>query len=257
MLLKYIAYYLAWLPVAIAPLTINAQVTQGHVVDALSGDSLSDVHVTNVTKKTGATTNSAGYFRILTRTDDSLRFSSIGYESQTVASARRLLVRLLPDTILLPGIRVLANRVNMYRDTTAQPLRLPGVPHVANPVRVKPMTWTWGRKNFSEDASPVPVLGVSASLSGPISYFMRYEKDQRKYEREQQAASDQQGYRQAVSDETTRKLLMNQFQLTDHQYDSLLVIFNQAQVGSVKGASREEVIDRLFWFFRIALRPKQ
>ena len=155
---------------------------------------------------------------------------------------------------MLQEVRVLANRVTMRRDTTAQPLRLPRVPFVENPVRVKPMTWTWGRKNFSEDAPMT--LGLSASLSGPISYFMRDEKDQRKYERELEAAVAQWGYRQAINDEATRKLLVNQFQLTDRQYDSLLVLFNREQLRSVDGASREEAFAALFWFFSDALRSK-
>lgn len=254
MLLKLTILFLLW-PLALASLSARAQTVQGYVLDALSEDSLADVHVLNIDRKTGTITDAGGYFRTAAQIGDSLRFSSTGYRTQTAVVNRSLMIiRLLPDTVMLQEIRVLANRVTMYRDATAQPLRLPGVPFVENPVRSKPMTWTWGRKNFSEDA-PV-TLQLSASLSGPISYFMGEEKDQRKYERELEAAVAQRGYHQAINDEATRKLLVNQFQLTDRQYDSLLILFNQEQLRAVDGASQEEAFAAIFWFFSDALRPK-
>ncbi len=231
------------------------QTVQGHVFDSLSEDALVDVHVLNINRSAGAVTDAHGYFRMVAQTGDSLRFSSTGYRAQTAVVDRRpMIIYLLPDTVMLQEIRVLANRVNTYRDTTAQPLRLPGVPFVENPVRVKPMTWTWGRKNFSEDA-PV-TLQLSASLAGPISYFMGYEKDQRKYERALEVAKAQRGYNQAVNDATTRKLLVNQFQITDRQYDSLLILFNQERSQSVAGVTQEEAFAAIFWFFSDALRPE-
>ena len=258
MLLKYIAISLPWLIHLATPFAAEAQVVRGPVVDALSGDSLVDVHITNVARGTGTVTGPSGHFRIVAWAEDSLRFSSTGYRPRTLlASETSGLIRLIPDTILLPGIRVLANRVNLYRDTAAQPLRLPGVPFVESPVRAKPMTWTWGRKNFSKDAPPLPVLGVSASLSGPISFFMGYEKDQKKYEQAQQAALTQQGYRQAISNETTRTLLRRDFQLTDNEYDSLLIVFNQEHLPLVAGEDQEAVIGMLFRFFSDALRSEE
>ena len=255
MLLKPVTF-LSVLFSALVSLTVRAQTVQGYVIDALSKDSLADVHVRHLNELTGTVTDVRGYFRTIAQIGDSLRFSSTGYRAQTAVVDRRpMIIRLLPDTIMLQEISVLANRVNMYQDTaTNQPLRLPGVPFVENPVRVKPMTWTWGRKNFSDDAPPS--LGPNASLAGPISYFMGYEKDQRKYERELEAAVAQRGYNQAVNDETTRKQLVNQFQLTDRQYDSLLIIFNQERSRSVEGATQEEAFAAIFWFFSDALRPK-
>ena len=258
MLLRYTFVSLGYLLFTVAPCTVNGQAVQGYVLDALSGDSLVDAHVLNIARRTGTVTNADGYFSATAQAGDSLRFTSTGYRSQTVlTTARPMMVRLIPDTVMLPGVSVLANRVNMYRDTLRQPLRLPGVPHIKNPVRVKPMTWTWGRKEFSDDAPKLPVLGVSASLRGPISYFMRYEKDQKKYEREQQAAFAQQGYREALSDEALRKLLIHKFDLTDRVYDSLLVCFNQEQAHLVRGVNREEAAGLLFRFFSDALRPRK
>ena len=255
MLLKPVIF-LSVLFSALASLTVRAQAVQGYVLDALSKDSLADVHVRHMNEQTGTVTDVRGYFRTVAQFGDSLRFSSTGYQAQTAVVDRRLMIiRLLPDTIVLQEISVLANRVNMYRDTaTNQPLRLPGVPFVENPVRVKPMTWTWGRKNFSDDDAPS--LGPNASLAGPISYFMGYEKDQRKYERALEVAVTQRGYNQAVNDEATRKLLVDQFQLTDRQYDSLLILFNQKRSRSVEGATQEEAFAAILWFFSDALRPK-
>jgi hypothetical protein len=141
----------------------------------------------------------------------------------------------------------------MYQDETNQPLRLPGVPYVEHPTRVKPGSWTWGRKNFSKDAPPWSPLAFNASLAGPISYFMGYEKDQRKYERELAAASAQQGYQQVINGEGTRELLSKQFHLTDRQYDSLLVQFNQQKLELVQGASQGEAFAAILWFFNDAL----
>lgn len=256
MLLKYAIVLLTSFFV-LASRQTEAQVAQGYVIDALSKDSLADVHVTHITQGNGTVTDIHGYFRTAAHPDDSLRFSFTGYRSQTVkATYHPMVIRLLPDTVMLDEIRVLANRVNMYRDTTAQPLRLPGVPFVKNPVRVKPMTLTWGRKNFSKDAPPSAMLGTDVSLAGPISYFMGYEKDQRKYERELEAADAQRGYRQAINDEATRTLLVDQFKITDHKYDSLLVLFNQEQLELVQGVSREEAFAAIFWFFSDALREE-
>ena len=200
---------------------------QGYVVDALSGDSLVDVHILNAARRTGTVTDATGYFSTADQAGDSLRFTSTVYQSQTLlATARHILVKLIPDAVMLHEVSALANRVNMNRDTLRQPIRLPGVPYVKNSVRVKPMTWTWGRKDFSADAAELPVIGINASLRGPISYFMRYKKDQKKYEREQQFAVAQQGYHEALSDEAIRTLLIHEFKLTDGVYDSLLVRFN-------------------------------
>ena len=241
---------------ATAFLPARAQVARGYVVDALSGDSLVNVHITNLTDGTGTVNGARGYFRVLSRADDSLRFSSVGFRPLVLRSADASgLVKMVPDTVVLPGIRVLANRVNLYRDTAAQPLRLPGVPYLENPVRPRPMTVTWGRKNFSEDAPPpTMLLEVSASISGPISHFMRYEKDQQKYEREQQASVDQRGYRRVLHDEDIRTLLTTEFNLTEAQYDSLLIIFNQQQAKTMYGVKQEEAVGLLFRFFNDQLR---
>lgn len=235
--------------------TARAQEYRGHVVDLVSRDSLINVHVLNVSRRTGTVTDADGYFRIAAQPNDSLRFSLIGYRSQTIRANRLLLtVTMVPDTVLLPGVRVLANRVTLYRDSAASPLRLPGVPYVENPKRVKPMTWTWGRKNFSGDAPLVPTVGPSASLAGPISYLMGYEKDQRKYERVQQEEEARRGYRQVVDAPQTRQRLMDTFQLSAQEYDSLLVIFNQQHLASADGVRAETVQSVLWQFFHDATR---
>ena len=252
---RFIAISLLWLAGIVFPETIEAQVVRGYVVDALSGDSLAGVHVSNVARGTGTVTSPSGYFRTVIRAEDSLRFSFTGYRPQTLAApAGGWVIRLVPDTVLLPGISVRARRINLRRDTTAQPLRLPGVPFVENPVRAKPMTWTWGRKNFSEDAPVGSLLG--GSVSGPISYFMRYEKDQKKYERERRAAVAQRGYRQALGDEATRTLLMREFQLADAEYDSLVMVFNREHLPLLAGKDPEAVTGLLFRFFSDALRAE-
>lgn len=235
----------------------NAQLVRGYVVDALSKDSLAGVHVTRIGRNVGTVTDSHGYFRTSAPVGDSLRFSATGYRAQTVVSRRPLMrIYLRPDTVMLSEVRVVAERIPTYQDKTSQPLRLPGVPYVEHPTRVKPGSWTWGRKNFSKDAPPSSPLTLNASLAGPISYFMGYEKDQRKYERAQAVALAQQGYQQAINDEGTRELLTDQFQLTDHQYDSLLVLFNQQKLELVRGASQEEAFAAILWFFNDALRPQ-
>ena len=232
------AFLSLWL-LALASFAVKGQTVQGYTLDALSADSLANVHVLNINQKTGTVTDARGCFRTAAQVGNSLRFSSTGYRTQTaVVDYRPVIIRLLPDTVMLQEVRVLDNRVTMRRDTTAQPLRLPGVPFVENPVRLKPMTWTWGRKNFSDDA--LPMLGLNASVAGPISYFMRQEKNQRKHERALEVAAVQRGYHQAVSDEANRKLLVDQFQLTDRQYDSLLVLFNQKQLRSVMGQAKKK-----------------
>lgn len=253
--LKHIAFLTIWFFTLTLP-PARAQTVQGYVVDAISKDSLADVHVRHMNEQTGTVTDIHGYFRTVAQIGDSLRFSSTGYRAQTARVNRSpLVIRLIPDTVMLQEVRVQANRVNMYRDTaTNQPLRLPGVPFVEDPVRLKPMTWTWGRENFSDDA-PL-MLGLNASVAGPISYFMRQEKNQRKYERALEAAAAQRGYHQAVNDEANRKLLVDQFQLTDRQYDSLLILFNQKRSRSVEGVTQEEAFAAIFWFFSDALRPE-
>ena len=257
MLPRYIFVKLSLFLIASTTPVVEAQTLQGYVVDALSGDSLVDVHVVNVTRGIGTVTNTSGYFGIAVRADDSLRVSLTGYQTQTTTvDSKLLLIKLMPDTILLREIRVLANRVNMYWDTTAQPLRLPGVPHVEKPVRIKPMTWKWGQTSSPGDAPQMLTQQVGGALLGPISYFMPYERDLRKYERIRQEDYAQQGYRQAISNEETRKQLMNSFQLTMHQYDSLLTVFNQEHLALIKGASQEETAGMLFRFFNDATNRK-
>ena len=232
-----------------------AQRYHGSVVDVFSRDSLADVHVVNIRRNTGSFTDTQGYFSMIANPGDSLRFSLVGYQSQMI-SVNRLpsLIAMVPDTVLLPEVRVLANRINMRRDITRTPVRLPGVPAVEKPERVKLMTWTWGKKNHSEEV--LPTVGLSGSLSGPISYFMGYERKQRKYEQVQQEAEDQQSYRQVISDLEVREQLMNSFRLTDRQYDSLIVIFNQHHLTLAERVSPEEVTSTLWWFFSRALEDK-
>lgn len=254
MLSQYTFGLLATLFVGMLGSVANAQLVRGYVVDAVSKDSLTGVHVIRVGRGVGTVTDSRGYFRMSAPTGDSLHFSATGYRAQTVAAGHPLTrIYLLPDTVMLSEVQVVAERILTFHNKINRPLRLPGVPYVEHPTRVKPGSWTWGRKNFSKDAPPWSPLAFNASLAGPISYFIGYEKDQRKYERELATASAQRGYRQAIDDETTRTLLTEQFRLTDHQYDSLLILFNQRELKLVQNAKREEVFATLLWFFNDAL----
>lgn len=178
---------------------------RGIVVDSATVTVLGDVHVKIKNSARGVTTNEHGIFSIEAHSTDTLLFTRVGYvyfELPLLFEETALFVRLSEQVNVLKEITISATRLN-------------------------PSTITRSPRKL-----PTPMSGA-AGIFSPIDYFSRWQKEKRKLLKFIQESDRTITYLQVVSDQETRELFMEEYELNEEQYYDLLAKFNQ-QSGNIQ-----------------------
>lgn len=193
-----------------------AQVVTGNVIDGLDRNFLDKVWVINLQNMDSSLTNERGYFRVLANEGDSLLFSRNYYMQKklVVGQERHILTEVYLDARTLP-------RFDLYADRMVIPF---------NPGNVSNM-----RSLSDRPAGPGKVyLGTSEqngmmpgfTLDGPISYFMRSERQKRQYARKLEFLSRQRAYLDLIQSDSVMQELKSMYKLSDQDLDDLIIEFN-------------------------------
>jgi hypothetical protein len=199
---------------AFSPIKIFGQVVTGNVIDGLDRGFLQNVWVVNLHNNDSSLTNERGYFRVKASKGDTLLLTRNYYIPKfiTLGEQRHLLTEIYMDARTLP-------RFDLYGDLIIMPFRAGNLSNM---------------RSFSDrPAGPGKVyLGTSEqlmpgfTLDGPISYFMKSERQKRQYARKLAFLARQKDYLELIQSDSVMYALKLEYNLTDKDLDDLIIEFN-------------------------------
>jgi len=218
--------------------TSHSQNLVGRVLDGQGKSEISWVKVHNSRSGKFTYTDHEGKFTTLAETGDTLVFSRKNFHSDTIVVpldfADPLIIYLEFDAIELPEVYVMEKN-----ESTS--IQLHGINKVdPNHVAIRPGQVVVGA---TKDYEP------GAVLAGPISYFSKSEKNKRKFIKAEELREAQKDYLEVVRSDSMRHEIMRHFSLTDPKYDSLLILFNAANLHHQFRDMEKERVERLLFYF--------
>jgi hypothetical protein len=201
------------------------QLYTGIVVDSAKLINLADVHIS--IKKTGkvTATSPAGSFMIYAQKSDTLIFTAIGYvpmELPLLFEENSLFVMLREDKIWLNEVVIKSTR--LY------------------PNKVEERTKTAPR-------TMSPLEGIFS----PFDYFWSLEREKRKLTKIVEENNRTQTYRQVITDPDVKKIMMEDYEVTEETYYQLVVQFNQQQGHVHYFTDPDAIMESLHAFFQKTL----
>lgn len=196
------------------------------------------VKVNNIRSGKFTYTDHEGKFAALAQAGDTLAFSRKNFHSTSVVVpqdlAGSLIVYLEFDAIELPEVYVMEKNENTS-------IQLHGIPKVdPDHVPIRPGQVVVGA---TENYRP------GAVLAGPISYFSKSEKNKRKFQKAEELKEAQKDYLEVVRSDSMRNEIIRHFSLTEEKYDSLLILFNAANLQHQFRDMERERVERLLFYF--------
>ncbi len=194
---------------------VAQQSIQGIVIDH-NENPLGFAHATNLSLNLGQVSNLSGKFKLLARKGDSIKFSFVGYIPETlivesIHLTNYLKVKLTEDSLFLPSITI-------YSD-----------PYFKVPFRYQGESMEIGIAKSERDPigpgsiGPGEIGGVGLTLYGPITFFSKDAKEQRKYDDAMEETSDTQFYSRYIAIDSVKEKLCEVYQINDATYDRIIV----------------------------------
>ncbi|EIM78117.1 hypothetical protein A3SI_05002 [Nitritalea halalkaliphila LW7] len=204
------------LGLGLLPVTGVAQTISGNIVDGLDRSYVEGVTVVNLSRGDSAQTNARGYFRLKGQSGDRIAWSKpnwIGQEME-VGEERHLLLEIYLNARTLPTFDVYGDYFKYNMDYEFQPMMRGLSDRPAGPGKIY--------SGLADNPGLMPGL----TIDGPISYFMKSERYKRQYRRKMEFRARQQPYLDLIQSDSVRNRLILEFNLTEKEYDSLVVEFN-------------------------------
>ncbi|WP_304517941.1 hypothetical protein [Cecembia rubra] len=201
---------------AINSFPVFGQVVTGNIIDGLDKNFLDKVWVINLQTKDSSLTNERGYFRVFGNKGDSLLISRNYYIPKTVivGEDKHFLTEIYLDARTLP-------RFDLYSERTSIPFNLGNMSNL-RPISNRSSGPGKIYGGTSEQNGMMPGL----TLDGPISYFMRSERQKREYARKMAIKERQKDYLDLIQSDSIMQALKIEYNLTERDLDDLIVEFN-------------------------------
>jgi hypothetical protein len=202
---------------------------KGMVVDSLTLDALSGVHVLVRNSGMAAVTDPSGIFAIVASSTDTITFSYVGYSRAVMPvdfNEEIMFVRLHDESLLLKEI--------IIRDT---PLFGPSR-YIRSPTlsTIKPLAAARGGVNFA--------------------YFSKLEKEKRKLVAVIAELEQARKYIEIVTDPDFRYGMMTKYKLSEEKYYDLLAVFNQTHDTAIHSSNESQILYALYEYFEYATLGK-
>jgi hypothetical protein len=213
-------------------------IKSGKVIDSQTFDAVDLVYVQSSATKSVAISDDKGEFQLSCAIADTLTFSRLGYTIKTVfvnASTEPLLILLSETQITLPVISVYGEFKPQGKERWSESIRIPK-PY-DNP------TYKHGNEYTMQ------TFGPGYTIIGPISYFLKSEREKRKLKKIRAEDRKNKVYRMLVSDPETKAVLMSHFSISEEEYNKKLEQFYLTYPEAVYSESKVELMDLLFYFF--------
>lgn len=201
---------------ALAPLGAFSQVITGNVIDGLDRNFLEKVLVVNLQRGDSSTTNERGYFRVQAQEGDSLLFLRPYFipKALVVGTEKHVLVQVFLDGRTLP-------RFDLYADQIIIPFRA-GNLSTMRALSDRPA----GPGKIYAGTSNNQSLQPGLTLDGPISYFMKSERQKRAYAKKLAFLARQKDYMDLIQSDSVMLALKYEYRLSDKDLDDLIIEFN-------------------------------
>ncbi len=201
------------------------KLVKGMVVDSLTLEALSGVHVLVRNSGMAAVSDQSGIFAIVAASNDTLTFSYVGYSRaiRTVDFNEEIMfVRLKNESLLLKEI--------VIRDTPLfGPSRYIHSPTLST---IKPLAASRGGVNFA--------------------YFSKMEKEKRKLVAVIKELEAARMYIEIVTDPDFRYNMIRKYQLSEQRYYDLLAVFNQTHDAAIHSSNQSQILYALYEYFEYA-----
>ncbi|WP_242617502.1 hypothetical protein [Cecembia calidifontis] len=197
-------------------LPVIGQVITGNIIDGLDRNFLDKVWVVNLQTGDSSQTNERGYFRVLGNRGDSLLISRNYYIPKTliVGEERHILTEIFLDARTLP-------RFDLYGEKMVIPFNAGNLSNIVS-LSDRPAGPGKIYGGTSEQNGMMPGF----TLDGPISYFMRSERQKREYARKLALLARQKDYLDLIQSDSVMQVLKMEYNLTDKDLDDLIIEFN-------------------------------
>jgi hypothetical protein len=211
---KIIITYLIVL--VISPFIVEGQVVTGNVIDGLDRGFLDNVWVINIHNNDSSLTNERGYFRVKASKGDTLLFTRNYYIPKfiTLGEKRHILTEIYMDARTLPIF-------DLYGDLMVMPFRAGNLSNMRS-LSNRPAGPGKVYLGTSEQGGLMPGL----TLDGPISYFMKSERQKRQYARKLAFLARQKDYLDLIQSDSVMYALKLEYNLTNKDLDDLIIEFN-------------------------------
>ncbi|MFD2035348.1 hypothetical protein ACFSKL_11125 [Belliella marina] len=198
---------------------LRSQTITGNVIDGFDKVYLEDAIVINLANGDKSTTNSRGYFRVKGHTGDSLSIVKEHYIQHgfTVGEETHLVVEIHMNARLMPRFDVYGDkyRMTMSLGEFSSPTGMKGLSdRKAGPGKVY--------LGMADNPGLVPAL----TIDGPISYFMKSERQKRQYARKLAFLARQQDYLELIQSDSVMTALKAEYNLSNKDLDDLIIEFN-------------------------------
>ncbi len=218
------------------PLGVTGQVVTGNVIDGLDRSFLKDVWVINLHTADSSQTNERGYFRVKGQEGDTLIFKRSYYIPKivTVAAEKHILTDIYMDARTLP-------QFDLYGDRMVIPFRA-GNQSTMRGLSDRPA----GPGKVYLGTSEGGGLNPGFTIDGPISYFMKSERQKRQYARKLAFMARQEDYLELIQSDSVMQAIKLQYNLTDKDLDDLIIEFNIANADHQFVDMDWEAVEKLF-----------
>nr|WP_283773963.1 hypothetical protein [Aquiflexum sp. TKW24L] len=193
-----------------------SQVLTGNVLDGLDRGFLDNVWVINLQNRDSSLTNERGYFRVRATEGDSILISKNYYIPKVLIAGKEkhILTDIYLDARTLP-------RFDLYGDKYVIPFK------VGNQSTMRGLTdRPAGPGKIYTGLANNPGLQPGLTLDGPISYFMKSERQKRQYARKLAFLASQEDYLRLIQSDSVMAALKYEYNLTDEDLDGLIIEFN-------------------------------
>lgn len=193
-----------------------SQVLTGNVLDGLDKGFLDKVWVINLQNKDSSLTNERGYFRVKAAAGDSILISKTYYIPKILIAGeeKHILTDIYLDARTLP-------RFDLYGESYVIPFKV-GNQSTMRGLSDRPAGPGKIYAGLANNQSLQPGL----TLDGPISYFMKSERQKRQYARKLAFLASQEDYLKLIQSDSVMAALKYEYKLTDADLDGLIIEFN-------------------------------
>ncbi|MBS1491843.1 MAG: carboxypeptidase-like regulatory domain-containing protein [Bacteroidetes bacterium] len=216
--------------------TIGQKIIKGIVVDSITLNAVpsASVRVKNTTR--GTITNANGVFSIKAFGNDTLIFTSVGYDElhlPVFIDEDVMFVKLTQHVTMLKEVTIIGRPEAEKKELPSLKLRSKSTP-------------------FS-GATPSSGFGASVNLA----YFSKAEKEKRTLARINRELTQTQTYAEIVTNSQIKSEIQSRFSLSDSTYYTILTHFNERHREITHSGKQGEILSALFSFFETECRLRR
>jgi hypothetical protein len=213
----------------------------GIILDSATAEAVPEGLISFHAHSLEAISDDKGHFSIHAFFGDTLYISRLGYHPKKLvikASSGFLIIWLRPQVMELQPVTIYGK------------VKLEGSNKWKDYIKI-PDPYT----NKAQQGNLVQTFGAGYTFTGPISYFLKSEKEKRKLVKLKSYHKEIKVYSEIITSPSLKQELQTKFSLSDEAYYQKIERFNKAYPEASRLTDEKEIVNLLYYFF--ALESKQ